>query len=99
MSTGSGARSMVERAGFRRGTGALLLDGLRVAVALQVAAVIAFPRSNGRIQATAGFEHVSCQRLTALPPGLSVPPEFDADFATTCLFSVSDRPTAVQRAA
>lgn len=79
---------MPERAGFWRRAAAFVLDGLIVGLALQCVAVIAFPLSNARIQASSGIEHISCRKLPAPPPGIPIPIDFGANFATDCRWSI-----------
>ena len=57
------------RAGFWRRAGALLVDAIIVVVLLELATVIAFQMSNGRVQlAEDGFRALDCTTLAAPPP-------------------------------
>ncbi|MFG5119650.1 RDD family protein [Methylorubrum sp. POS3] len=85
---------MPERAGFWRRAIAFVIDGLIVGLALQSVAVIAFPLSNARIQASSGIERVSCRNLTAPPPGIAIPSDFGANFSKDCRWNILGFDTA-----
>ncbi|WP_082172929.1 RDD family protein [Methylobacterium platani] len=85
---------MPERTGFWRRAVAFVIDGLIVCLALQCVAIIAFPLSNARVQASSGIERVFCRKLTAPPPGIAMPIDFEANFATDCRWSILGFDTA-----
>lgn len=85
---------MLEYVGFWRRSVAFVIDCLIVGLALQCIGVIAFPLSDARIQSSSGIERVSCRKLTAPPPGVAIPIDFGANFATDCRWSIMGFDTA-----
>ena len=73
-----------ERGGFWRRTSALLIDALVAAVILQLLAFALFPLTGGRVQSTGGFTLLYCDKLDAVPEGVSVPADFGANSITDC---------------
>ena len=68
-----------ERGGFWRRLGALLVDALIIAVGLQLLGIPAYAVSGGRVQSNI-VNIVYCYRLDAIPPGVKIPPEFQANY-------------------
>ncbi len=83
------------RGGFWRRTLAVLIDLIAVTAVLQLAALLLFPLSNGRVQFSGGpFNTITCERLEALPAGLEISAEFGANSITDCRQSLLGLPTA-----
>ncbi len=83
-----------ERGGFWRRAGAFLIDVLIIVVLLQVAALAAFPLTNGLVQYGGGLEFRSCRRLASPPAELRVPPDFAANYALDCVSTFFGLPVA-----
>ena len=73
-----------ERGGFWRRAGALVIDLLALMAALQLLAMVLFPLTGGRVQFAGGIYGYSCQKLDAVPVGISIPAEFKPDTITDC---------------
>ena len=73
-----------ERGGFWRRALALLVDTLIVTVILQLLAFALYPLSQGRVQFVSGFALLYCDKLDAVPEGVSVPADFGATSITDC---------------
>jgi hypothetical protein len=73
------------RGGFWRRALAVIIDVAAIGIVLQLAALVLFPLSNGRVQFSAGaFQAFNCQRLEAAPEGVSIPAEFGVNSITDC---------------
>jgi uncharacterized RDD family membrane protein YckC len=68
-----------ERGGFWRRFGALVVDAFIIAIGLQLLGIAAFAVSGGHVQSNI-VHIVFVYRLDAIPPGLSIPPEFHANY-------------------
>jgi len=75
----NGQSLLPERGGFWRRLGALLVDALIIAVGLQLLGIPAYAVSGGRVQSNI-VNIVYCYRLDAIPPGVKIPPEFQANY-------------------
>jgi hypothetical protein len=73
-----------ERGGFWRRALALLADAIIVTVILQLLAFALYPLSNGRVQFVSGVAMLHCDKLDAVPKGVTVPADFDATSITDC---------------
>ncbi len=83
------------RGGFWRRVLAVFIDLMAVGVVLQLAALVLFPLSNGRLQFSGGpFYAISCQKLAAVPEGVPIPAEFNANSITDCRQSLFGLPTS-----
>ena len=51
---------------------------------LQLLAIVLFSLTNGQVQFAGGFYGLSCQKLDAVPEGVSVPADFKPDAITDC---------------
>src|SRR4051794_35411605 len=81
------------RTGFWRRAAACIVDGCIVGLALQALALVAFPLTEGRVQAGGGVNVRTCKRLGSPPAGLEVPAEFQANFAVECVSTLFALPT------
>lgn len=72
--------SLMNRAGFWRRFGALLLDAIIILIPLQIIVIILFAQTNGAVQGTFGFTTTSCYEVSALPEGFKLDPPPPADF-------------------
>lgn len=73
-----------ERAGFWRRLGALLLDCIVLTALVQVAAIVLYPISDGRLQANGLVRFMNCQSVAQLPAGVAVPAEYAAGTIKEC---------------
>src|SRR3981081_1097945 len=73
------------RGGFWRRALAVFIDLIAVGVVLQLIGLVLFPLSNGRLQFSGGpLDAISCQKLEAVPEGVSIPAEFGANSINDC---------------
>jgi hypothetical protein len=74
-----------ERGGFWRRVAALLIDVIAISVLLQLIALALFPLTDGHVQFAGGISFGShCNRLDAVPEGISIPADFGANSITDC---------------
>jgi len=83
-----------ERGGFWRRIAALLVDALIVTFALQLAALVLFPLSHGRVQFLNGIVALHCDELDAVPEGIVAPPDFAGAKISDCRKTVFGLTTA-----
>jgi hypothetical protein len=83
------------RGGFWRRVLAIVIDVIAIGAVLQLAALVLFPLSNGRVQFFGGpFYALNCQLLESAPEGVAVPAEFGVNSITDCRQSLFGLPTA-----
>ena len=83
------------RGGFWRRALAFFIDLIAISALLQVVALVLFPLTHGQVQFSGGPLHgLNCQKLTSVPEGVSIPPEFNANSVTDCQQSLLGLPTA-----
>src|SRR5262249_55211066 len=82
--TEQGLSTEFERAGVWRRLAALLIDMIAVALVLQASALVLFPLTHGRVQFADGIYAIKCSKLDALPAGVLVPPDFNANVIIDC---------------
>src|ERR1700681_3691788 len=83
------------RGGFWRRALAVFIDLIAISALLQVVALVLFPLTHGQVQFSGGpLYGLNCQKLTSVPEGVSIPPEFNANSVTDCQQSLLGLPTA-----
>jgi hypothetical protein len=83
------------RGGFWRRALAILIDLIAIGAVLQLAALVLFPLSNGRVQFSGGpFYALNCQNLASVPEGLAIAAEFGPNSITDCRQTLFGLPTA-----
>ena len=93
----SGPQSPGPRAGFWRRAIAALIDGLIVAVPIQILVVPLFLLTNGAVQFHGGVTYKNCAnpvQISELPSGLTPPPPENSNFAFICRTYFFGLPTA-----
>ncbi|MBN8941407.1 MAG: hypothetical protein J0H01_18010 [Rhizobiales bacterium] len=71
-----------------------MIDGLLIALLLQLVAVIAFPLTDSRIRGALGISYTGCQPLRSLPAGIEISPNLQPNFARDCTASLFGLVTA-----
>jgi hypothetical protein len=84
----------IERAGVWRRLAAALIDIIFVAILLQAFALVLFPLTRGHVQFAGGIYVISCNKLDAIPAGVVIPADFNANTIVDCQQRLFGLPSA-----